>query len=327
MNNYKKINIEIPRVIGTYSSGLDGPLLFITAGIHGNEPSGLRALQKVFEILEAEKPKIKGRVIGVSGNRAALQQGVRFIDEDLNRTWTVENIKNKIIDSHEKKEMFEIIEILNQYPEEEFTKRYFLDCHTTSSASAPYISVQEVNDNDVWAHQFPTHIIRGFSDIVLGCIDHYESRIGITGFVFEGGQHESKVAEMNHEGIIWLALVNACKLDLEKLSHYPEAAAMLLDNKKKQKTFEISYRHGLAPEDEFRMEAGYSNFQPIKKGELLAYQNGKPVYSKWDAYIFMPLYQKQGNDGFFVATEANSEPSLRSSNLRSDSSKSKIQRS
>jgi succinylglutamate desuccinylase len=52
------------------------------------------------------------------------------------------------------------------------------------------------------------------------------------------------------------------------------------------------------------MQPGYKNFQPIKKGELLAQQNGKPIYSEWDAYIFMPLYQKQGNDGFFVVTEA-----------------------
>ncbi len=305
MDKKKKNIVEIPRIIGSYSSGVDGPLLFITAGIHGNEPSGVKALQKVFEVLEGENPEIKGRVVAVTGNRKALQLDTRFIDEDLNRTWTVENIENNSTDSHEKKEMFEIIEILNQFPKHDFSKRYFLDCHTTSAASAPYISVQEVNDNDAWAHKFPTHIIRGFSDIVLGCIDHYESRIGITGFVFEGGQHQSKLAEMNHEGIIWLALQNACELDLDKLRQYPEAAKMLLKNKEKQKTFEISYRHGLNPTDEFNMQPGYSNFQPIKKGELLAHQNGKPIYSEWDAYIFMPLYQKQGNDGFFIVTEIN----------------------
>ncbi|MCG2430317.1 succinylglutamate desuccinylase/aspartoacylase domain-containing protein [Aequorivita xiaoshiensis] len=296
---------KIPRIIGTYTSNKAGPLLFITAGVHGNEPSGVYALKQVFKILQKEKPKIVGKVVGVSGNRAALQKSVRYIDEDLNRTWTVANIEQQIKDSHEKQEMFEIIEVLNQFPKHDFTKRYFLDCHTTSAASAPYISVQEVNDNDSWAHKFPTYIIRGFSDIVLGCIDHYESRIGMTGFVFEGGQHESKIAKMNHEGIIWLALQNACNLNLNSLNTFPEAAQMLLEKKKDQKTFKISYRHGLQPDDEFKMEPGYSNFQPIKEGELLAHQNGNPVYSKWDAYIFMPLYQKQGNDGFFIVEEVS----------------------
>lgn len=296
---------EIPRIIGTYSSEKEGPLLFITGGVHGNEPSGIVALERVFEILKKEKPKITGKVVGVSGNRKALMNGVRYIDEDLNRTWTEENIQSGKKDSNEKKEMFDIIDVLQKYPEKDFSKRYFLDCHTTSAASEPYISVQEVHDNDAWAHKFPTYIIRGFSDIVLGCIDHYESRIGITGFVFEGGQHDSKISEKNHEGMIWLALQNACGLDLNSLSKYPEAAKMLEEKRKDRKTFEIKYRHGLEDGDNFKMEPGYGNFQKIKKGELLAHQNGKEIRSEWDAYIFMPLYQSQGNDGFFVVEEAD----------------------
>ncbi len=153
---------NIPRIIGEYDSGKEGPLLFITGGVHGNEPSGIVALQRVFEILEKEKPSIKGKVLGVSGNQKALMKGVRYIDEDLNRTWTVENIASGKIDSSEKKEMFEIINVLEKYPEKDFTKRIFLDCHTTSSASEPYISVQQLNDNDAWAHKFPTYIIQRF---------------------------------------------------------------------------------------------------------------------------------------------------------------------
>ncbi|MBT0607943.1 M14 family metallopeptidase [Aequorivita echinoideorum] len=294
---------NLPRVVGEYSSGNKGPLLFITGGVHGNEPSGVIALQNVFKILKDEKPEINGKVVGVIGNRDALKNGVRYIDEDLNRTWTVENIEGNIKDTYEKKEMFSIIEVLERFPEEDFTKRYFLDCHTTSAASEPYISVQEVNDNDAWAHQFPTYIIRGFSDIVLGCIDHYESRIGITGFVFEGGQHDSRISKVSHEGMIWLAIQNACGLNLELLRHYPESVKLLNKKKDSQKTFEIKHRYGLQPGDDFKMEAGYTNFQPIKKGELLAHHNGQSVFSEWDAYIFMPLYQAQGNDGFFVVEE------------------------
>ena len=294
---------DIPRIIGEYESGTEGPLLFITAGIHGNEPSGIIAMKKVIDILKKEKPSIKGKIVAVSGNREALKKEVRYIDEDLNRTWTIDNIVSGKKDTNEKMEMFEIINVLEKYPEEDFTKRYFLDCHTTSSASEPYISVQDVNDNDEWAHKFPTYIIRGFSDIVLGCIDHYESRIGITGFVFEGGQHESGTSILNHEGMIWHAIHLACSLNLNDLKQYPEAEKMLEEKRRNRKTFEIEYRHGLKDEDDFKMEPNFSNFQKIEKDELLAYQNGKPVYSEWDAYIFMPLYQSQGNDGFFVVKE------------------------
>ncbi|MEH6406862.1 MAG: succinylglutamate desuccinylase/aspartoacylase family protein [Leeuwenhoekiella sp.] len=294
---------KFPRIIGEYSCGNKGPLLFITAGVHGNEPSGVKALKKVFSELENTMPDINGTVVGVTGNRKALQKNVRYIDEDLNRTWTVENVKSKHKDTHEKDEMFSIINELNNFPEKDFTKRYFLDCHTTSAASAPYISVQEVDDNDAWAHEFAPFIIRGFSDIVSGCIDHYMSRTGLTGFVFEGGQHISKEAIDNHEGLIWHAIAKACDLDLNNLSNYPESAKKLEQLKSRQKTFEIVYRHAIHDSDDFEMEPGYENFQPIKKGEILAHHNDKKVISDWDAFIFMPLYQSQGNDGFFVVEQ------------------------
>jgi succinylglutamate desuccinylase len=297
---------EIPRIIGKYTSEKEGPLLFVTGGIHGNEPSGVKALETVFKELEKTKPEIKGTIIGVAGNKKALNLNKRYIDEDLNRTWTKENIEAGGKDTHETSEMFEIIKILEQYPEKDFTKRYFLDCHTTSSASLPYVSVQEVNDNDQWAHKFPTYIIRGFSDIITGDIDHYLSRTGMTGFVFEAGQHTDKTSQENHEGVIWLALKEACDLDLTKISTYPECVNRFAEkNAPPQKTFEIIHRHGLGEDDTFEMEPGYENFQKIKKGELLAKQNGKEILSEWDANIFMPLYQAQGDDGFFVVKEVN----------------------
>ncbi len=301
---HEELKEEIPRIIGKYTSGKQGPLLFVTAGIHGNEPSGVKALETVFRELEKTRPEIEGTIIGVAGNKMALNQNKRYIDEDLNRTWTKENIESGKKDTHEKKEMFEIIDILEQYPERDFTKRYFLDCHTTSSASLPYVSVQEVNDNDEWAHKFPTYIIRGFSDIITGDIDHYLSRTGMTGFVFEAGQHTDKTSVENHEGVIWLALKEACKLDLSQISTYPECVDRFAKkNAPPQKTFEIVYRHGLEDSDIFEMQPGYENFQKIEKGELLAKQNGNEIKSEWDAHIFMPLYQAQGNDGFFVVKE------------------------
>lgn len=297
---------QLSRVIGEYSGGKKGPLFFITAAVHGNEPSGVRALQRVFAELEKSKPEIEGTIVGVLGNKKALELNKRFIEEDLNRTWKEERIKNGEIITHEQREMQEIIKLLKSYPEENFTKRYFLDCHTTSSESLPYISVQEVNDNNEWAHRFPTYIVRGFSDIVYGAIDHYLSRTGLTGFTFEAGQHEHKTSVENHEGIIWIGLKEACNLDLTKITCYPECVEKFAEkNAPDQKTFKIIYRHGLEDDSMFKMQPGFKNFQKIKKGELLAFDGNREIKSDWNARIFMPLYQSQGNDGFFVVQEVN----------------------
>ncbi|PZD77409.1 succinylglutamate desuccinylase/aspartoacylase family protein [Mesonia sp. K7] len=295
---------KISRIIGEYSTGEKGPMLFVTAGIHGNEPSGVLALQEVFKQLHKTKPAIKGTILGVAGNKEALHRNQRYIDEDLNRTWTEENLEKANIESHEEQEMYEIIEVLEKYNKQGFKKRYFIDCHTTSSDSLPYMSVQDVNDNNDFAHQFPTYIVKGFSDIITGDIDHYLSRTGMTGFVFEAGQHTSKASAQNHEGMIWLALHKVCGLDLHTIETFPDCVEAFAEkNAPEQKTFEIEYRHGLTNNDAFKMQPGFQNFQEIKKGELLAMQNGEEVRSRWNARIFMPLYQAQGNDGFFVIKE------------------------
>lgn len=298
--------IKFPRILGTYGGTREGPLLFITAGIHGNELSGVLALQKVFDELQLSKPDLAGTIVGVCGNRKALEKGVRYIDEDLNRAWTENNIDNNLRDSHEQKEMHEIIEVLESFSETQYTRRYFLDCHTTSASTLPFISVQDVGDNDTWAHYFPIYIVRGFSDLVYGCIDHYFTRIGMTGFVLEAGQHNSELAVCNQEGMIWLAIQEACGLDLHHIVGYPDCVEKLIKNlKPPRKTFEIACRHELKKNDTFTMQPGFENFQKIEKGQLLAVHNGEEIHSQWDAYIYLPLYQAKGNDGFFVVVEAD----------------------
>ncbi len=293
------------RILGTYTCGRPGPLLVVSGGVHGNEPSGIEAIRKVLAELERTKPEINGTLLAISGNTPALEAGTRFIDEDLNRAWSEENVASTEPGTSEKRQVQEIVAVLKDYSEENFTKRYFLDCHTTSSPTLPYISVQDVNDNVEWAQRFPTYIIQGFSDLVYGCIDHYLSRIGITGFVFEAGQHEDPSAVDNHEGILWLVLKEACGLQLELLSEFPECVdTFAKQNSPDQKTFEIVERFGLEDEDDFVMEPGFSNFDPVKKDQLLALHNGEKVHSAHDANIFMPLYQAQGNDGFFIVREA-----------------------
>ena len=60
------------------------------------------------------------------------------------------------------------------------------------------------------------------------------------------------------------------------------------------------YRHHVIDNTKFRMEPGYINFQHIEAGLVLATENGQPVKAPVSGNIFMPLYQNQGADGFFI---------------------------
>jgi len=51
------------------------------------------------------------------------------------------------------------------------------------------------------------------------------------------------------------------------------------------------------------MEPGYTNFQRVARGEALARDNDGLVRAGEDARLLMPLYQEQGEDGFFLVRE------------------------
>ena len=65
----------MPRILGDVGSATDGPTLIVVGGLHGNEPAGVGALQRVFARLRADDCLPRGRLVGLSGNRAALAVG------------------------------------------------------------------------------------------------------------------------------------------------------------------------------------------------------------------------------------------------------------
>ena len=48
------------------------------------------------------------------------------------------------------------------------------------------------------------------------------------------------------------------------------------------------------------MRPDFENFETIQKDQLLAFSQGLEIRADRKGRIFMPLYQKQGEDGFFI---------------------------
>ncbi len=48
------------------------------------------------------------------------------------------------------------------------------------------------------------------------------------------------------------------------------------------------------------MTPGFSGFQKVEEGEPLARDQHGPVLARESALLIMPLYQEQGEDGFFL---------------------------
>ncbi|RQG96239.1 succinylglutamate desuccinylase/aspartoacylase domain-containing protein [Natrarchaeobius oligotrophus] len=63
--------------------GSGTPEVAVVAGVHGDEPCGVRAVERLLD----ERPTVERPVKLIVANEKALERRVRFVDEDLNRTF------------------------------------------------------------------------------------------------------------------------------------------------------------------------------------------------------------------------------------------------
>lgn len=63
--------------------GGDDPEIAVVGGIHGDEPCGINAVERIL----ADPPAFQRPVLFVIANEKAIEQGKRYVEEDLNRTF------------------------------------------------------------------------------------------------------------------------------------------------------------------------------------------------------------------------------------------------
>jgi len=299
------------RVIGRIRGAIDGPVFIFIGGMHGNEPSSITALKKVFAELEKMDQLYHGEVLGLAGNLPALQQGVRFIDEDLNRIWLPEIIDKvrdtpeELLETSERKELKQLLRCMDPYLNEAGNKKvYFIDLHSFSAREGMFAITSPDKKNKNIAAFLNVPLIYGIEQELKGAAVRYVlDRKGIA-LAFEAGQHEQEKTIYNQEAAIWMLLEAAGMIERSEFKSFDRYEAYFIrEAAKLPENVRLVYRHVFRPGDEFRMEPGYENFQWVEEGEVLARDKNGPIKAKCSGYILMPLYQKQGSDGFFIVRE------------------------
>ncbi len=74
-------------IIGSIKGDPDGPTVIVLTGMHGNESAGVDAANNIYDMLADVQPQIRGRLFLLKANIKALERGMRYIDEDMNRLW------------------------------------------------------------------------------------------------------------------------------------------------------------------------------------------------------------------------------------------------
>lgn len=305
--------LDVPRVLGRWGSARsDAPRLLVFAGVHGNEPAGVLAAQQVHAALAGGNLAIEGEVVFVAGNRRALARGVRYVDQDLNRSWHQASTPDDRVSDGvgadvvpaEALERQEILEVVDPALARAGGPVYALDLHTTSGAGGVFSTTADSIDNRDLAQALPVPLVLGLEELLDGTLHDYLDGRGCITLAFEAGQHDDLRSVERAEAAIWLTLAET---GLVSEPAHPEvgAARRLLarDGLRHPPVLEMRYRHPVGPDDGFLMNPGFDNFAPVRRGQPLARDRSGRVVAPTDGRILMPLYQVQGNDGYFIVRE------------------------
>lgn len=297
------------RVIGRCGGQRPGPTFVVTGGVHGNEPAGVAALQRVVEVLRSHRIELSGTFVALVGNARALRVGRRYLDQDLNRLWTAAVVRRRRevpprdadpAEHHEQIELLAEIEnaMVRSHPDHPVI---FMDLHTFSAAGPAFSVGGDTLRNREFLARLPLPMILGLEEEIEGTLSGYMAHRCHVSVGLEGGRSGSDEAVEVLTGSLWLTLVGAGLLAPGDCPGAEGWRARLRDLAGSHAPVTgIVHRHALRPEDRFAMEPGFTNLQHVTQGQPLAIDRHGIVRARHDGLVLMPLYQAMGRDGFFL---------------------------
>lgn len=304
------VAMPVPRLLGRLTGGTRRgterrPTLIAVGGLHGNEPAGILAVMRVLDELQADPSGLRGQIVGLAGNRKALAARRRYLAADLNRHWLPDRVARLREETGplagEDEELRELEREIAGVLADTSGRVVLLDLHTTSGEGAVFVTLDDTLRNRALALSLPVPLVLGLEEELVGTLTGYANTLGLVALGFESGQHDDPESIDSAEAAVWVVLEATGVL---KRGRYPQVAAararLAAIGGRFPHVVELRYRHPVSAADRFRMLPGFRNFDRVEKGQPLAEDAAGVVAAKESSILLMPLYQKQGDDGFFL---------------------------
>lgn len=250
---------------------IGGPKVCIMGALHGNEKVGGIVVENLKK--ELDGIDIFGEVYLVIGNPLALEKGVRFIDEDMNRLFVD---GGDFGDSVEGKRAGEIAQILKNVD-------YLLDLHSTIKPSTAFAYCEGDVEHVALAKLLGVEkIVSPSSNFrpleLVSSADNFVDNNGGIGITFESGWCENMDAASD--------VLEGVKKFLQKLKVYDfgfdlDESCQIVEH------FKI-YDHIVPVSDKFVFNQDFFGFDFVKSGEIIASDNGKAIEVELDSFIIFP---------------------------------------
>ncbi len=247
-----------------YELGEGTPEVAVVGAMHGDEPCGERAIER----LVAEDPEVERPVKLVVANEEALERGVRYLDDDLNRSFP----GDPNADSHERR--------LAPHLARELRGCTTLSLHSTQSYAEPFAIVESV---DAVTRSILPHLPL---DLLVETGDLAEGRLITHAHTFEvecGLQGTDEAAE-NAYWITraFLAATGVLAAPLAGRSEADPPTALGRREGDSVRVFRLKRPIPKAPAKEYEVYA--HNFEEVSAGETFATADDEKLVADYSFY-------------------------------------------
>ena len=264
---------KIPSVIHI-TENMRGPRVVLFGGVHGDELSGVHAIEKLFFDLFVGTRKLRqGSLTLVRGNEQALAAERRYLKHNLNRLFREDYGPEIDRTSYEFNRAQELKTVLRNCD-------YFLDLHSAPIAQEPFM-VAERSAVDFFSGLGIPRIMTGWSKFSSGAIggdaENYANAHGAKSATLESGSHFEK----RSNDVAYQTILSFLSL-LQMISGFEQQSP---------KPLEIVdvYAVVMKESDDFRYAEKVDNFQFFEKGKSFACQDGRPLTVDEDSYLLIPM--------------------------------------
>jgi predicted deacylase len=265
-----------------------GPRLLFLGGVHGEEKPGILALDKLMkELREGRVKLLRGALTVVARvNAKAVELGRHCVDENLNRIVRLHAEPA----THEQALANELTVLID-------AADAVLDLHGTPAPTTPFAFLDDESpENRAWAAALGLDVLLlGWPALYAGgktvTTTEYAQSRGKRALTIEVGQNDDTASAR-----IGFAFA------LRSLVHFGLTTPVSPPGPARELRFtRVFYR-----EREGAFARAWKNFDPVKKGEVLArYADGAEVLAPEDAVVVMPYdATKVGEEWFYLAVPA-----------------------
>jgi succinylglutamate desuccinylase len=295
-------------VLGTYAKG-EGPSIVCVAGVHGNEPAGVRACERVLERLRREEPNgFRGRFVAMIGNVEALnasEVGVRYIDKDLNRAFPRRG-KGPHEATTEAGERDELMSLFYKERSIAGGKLVVVDLHTVSSPCPAFVFVEDSLPARELARSLGLPLVLGMEEEINGLmVDWTTHTLNALSMLVEAGTHSDPSSVDTHEAALWRLLDATGVLAGREITHTRDPEQVLREASGSHEGWVSDVRYcEPVGEGEFVIVDGMEAYTRVHEARsVIAHRDGVPVLASSSGLLFMPNRQadmRPEDDGFFV---------------------------